>query len=519
MPWYVRRHCVFGFLLVALGTLGSRSAMAELIPLAPVRLNLGRGNVKNFDVTPDGRNVFFIARPTIGGDDFRLFQSSTTDGIMTDRSLQPSGQRIEQLAIAPDGQSVVYRQTDHISRGNAFIVPVAGGSPKQLTFNNEVSENLFTPEFRFSTDSQQIAIFGSRKLSTVAADGASPVRQLNTGDVLYQTTTASWDLSPSGTSVYFTQQSTPGGKFDLYEADFAGGTPQKINTTSNMEPQSYQRFVAPASGESIVYGARNGARSTVYRKDFLSGSEVDLTPTLPSQKIIRFQGVADEHVVFAASDTVGALGELYSVPLAGGELLNLSQLAGASATTRFTISPTSASLVFAGITSPGRFGVFLADLATNSVESLSQKSGDLEYPGITYSPNGGYFTVAYEYSGVSLFRSDGTFVRHLDASQPMFDPSGEYLFYVDFIYNGTAALGNVLFMEPVDGSSERTRLSTEDEYHTIYAYRFSDDGSTVVYRADSALYSVRFVPEPSTFLVAAFGLAALIGAVARRRAR
>lgn len=101
-----------------------------------------------------------------------------TTGRMTE--LTQGTSLIERPRVSPDGASVVFN-VGHDPRTNLYTLPIAGGTPKQLTFFNAL-----TVAGAWSADGQQIAFAstqgGRARVWTMAATGA-PMRPLSAGEL------------------------------------------------------------------------------------------------------------------------------------------------------------------------------------------------------------------------------------------------------------------------------------------------------------------------------------------------
>ena len=88
---------------------------------------------------------------------------------------------IERPRVSPDGTSIVFNM-GHDPRTNLYTMPIAGGTPKQLTFLNALSVGG-----AWSPDGSRIAFAstqsGQSRIWTAGATTGLPIRPLSSGDV------------------------------------------------------------------------------------------------------------------------------------------------------------------------------------------------------------------------------------------------------------------------------------------------------------------------------------------------
>jgi serine/threonine-protein kinase len=145
-------------------------------------------------------------------------------------------QRIEKLALSPDGQWLAY-DSDRNGQADVWKVRLAGGTPQQLTKGPN-------PKFvnEWSPDGQEIVIHTNREGShrdvlVISADGAktetvaaTPAEEQHSG----------W--SPDGNSIVFDSASAVGGANQAYIASRAKrgepwGTPRRLTSHGSTDPK------------------------------------------------------------------------------------------------------------------------------------------------------------------------------------------------------------------------------------------------------------------------------------------
>lgn len=108
----------------------------------------GRGATPSLDWSPDDK-WFAIAEPVGTGNKRSVVLISLSTGEKRVLTSPPAGWRGDSLPIfSPDSSELVFRRTQPPSGAeDLYEIPIAGGTPKQLTFDNRgISGEAFTPD-------------------------------------------------------------------------------------------------------------------------------------------------------------------------------------------------------------------------------------------------------------------------------------------------------------------------------------------------------------------------------------
>jgi Tol biopolymer transport system component/DNA-binding winged helix-turn-helix (wHTH) protein len=169
-------------------------------PTAPVALPLLSGLETSgaFTVSSDGRRLVY-ARAPYHSNLWAIHLRGRPGEAVVPRQLTSGTTLVERPRISPDGQSVVFNR-GYDGRANLFVMPVAGGSARQLTFLNGLSlGGMWSPDGRQLVFASNEG--GPPRAWVIAAEGgpARPVSDAMVSDsyavtwsspaqVLYQTT-------------------------------------------------------------------------------------------------------------------------------------------------------------------------------------------------------------------------------------------------------------------------------------------------------------------------------------------
>lgn len=114
--------------------------------------------VSSFTWAPDGRAFFYTSNAGDSGVD-EIFRVPTGGGSSVQVTRTAAGERAEpkeNLVVSNDGSTLFFTQARYFQNiDNIFSLPVGGGDPRQLTFNDAVIETAPTP----SPDGRRIAYF------------------------------------------------------------------------------------------------------------------------------------------------------------------------------------------------------------------------------------------------------------------------------------------------------------------------------------------------------------------------
>ncbi len=235
-------------------------------------LEFDRVFVRHWDTWKDGRRSHLFVMPAAGGP-----ARDVTPGLDADVPSKPFGGS-EEFTFSPDSQNIVY--TARVAGGeepwstdfDLYLVPVAGGEPKELTADNPAWDThpVYSPDGK-------TLVWTAMKRAGYESDRFR-IRAMDVASGQTRTVTEAWDRSPS--SVTFSPD-----------------------------------------GKSVIVVAQNLGQKSIFRVDLTSGEPTELVregsnggPTFAGDKI-----------VFARHTLVHPT-ELYSIAAAGGEASRITHI-------------------------------------------------------------------------------------------------------------------------------------------------------------------------------------------------
>jgi Tol biopolymer transport system component len=146
------------------------------------RAEFGRGATASLDWSPDGK-WFAVAEPAASGLKPSVVLISAATGEKRVLTTPPAGWRGDSLPMfSPDSSTVIFRRTQPPSgQEDLYEIPVGGGSPKRLTFDNRgISGAAFTPDGGLVVSSRRT---GSVRNLWWVPPGGGPLRRLTSAVV------------------------------------------------------------------------------------------------------------------------------------------------------------------------------------------------------------------------------------------------------------------------------------------------------------------------------------------------
>lgn len=532
------------FTLAAIGSLLAVShAGAALRPLAPIPLvtaaeDLYGGRIR---IAPDNSKVFFVAQEAepFYATTQRLYEVPIAGGPITTRTTESNGivESVLGYDFAPDGMGLVILEGDinclGCTIGDAFVMPIAAGSPQQITFDNGISGNPFWRP-QFSQDESRMLYLGVNPdrqfgLLSVPLDGSAPATRLNNPLHYYFSDVRSdWKYLPNSNEVLYVAHQASDNGYNLFKVNASGGTSQRVNLTDNIHLWTGVRnsFATDASGNRAAYGVRQGpaGRPTVFSRGLSGGPEVELTPALAKHDDVEIDmyGFAQDQLIFEADFNNAYRYDLYTAAFDGGPARNITAPYSYLADSAF-ISPNGDAVIFTTYANAvwppypdTKREVLLYEVASGSIRSLGVYPPSSNLPYFQFNAAGDQFVM--QGSGVpsKLFTAEGDFVRSFDDGFAQFHPDGEHFLRFGSL-PGTPPYHPELFLERLDGEGDPVHISNDKfGISGVREFAFSIDGMTLIYaRSDFGqpieIFAVSLVPEPGTSVVAFMAVAWLSG--------
>jgi dipeptidyl aminopeptidase/acylaminoacyl peptidase len=301
-------------------------------------------------------------------------------------------QRVADPQLSPDGRLVAYQITvpdvaANRNRTQLFVIPLAGGEPKQLTSGNTSSTSP-----RWSPDGRRLAFTTGGQVWTMNPDGTDrrQVTNISTGagDPVW---------SPDGRWIAFASEVYPDCADDACNKrrdEEAGKNPVKPHVTTRLFARHWVDWKGPKRSHVFVAPAEGGAARDLTPGDwdappFSVGDPTDYAFS-PDSKELAFARNTDK--LEAVSTNV----DIFLVPVAGGEARRLTgDNRGADKTPRY--SPDGRFIAYRSQAAAGfesdRWRLMLYDRKANTTRELLSKF-DAHVEEVSFAPDGNsvYFT-------------------------------------------------------------------------------------------------------------------------------
>ncbi len=278
----------------------------------PVRLTKGPGRESSPTWSPDGRYIAFARSsaepgksgiymiPALGGPERQLYATIcsslnwSADGksivfdehsseqepsyisILTLESLEvrrlttPAPATLGDIdpAFSPDGQMVAFiRYTD--DTGELFVVPAAGGEPRQITFDNRRMDTVvWTPDGRELIFASNRG--GSYDLWRISPDGGTPVRVDGIGLDAHQPS-----IARSGARLAYSQQSIDTNIWRIPARPGAGEPNLRVKLIGSTRRDENPRL--SSDGQKIVFESNRSGSRELWISDSEGGNQAQLT--------------------------------------------------------------------------------------------------------------------------------------------------------------------------------------------------------------------------------------------------
>jgi len=314
---------------------------------AALQLDAAGQSPSRFEITPDSKQVLFT--DGFGGS---LAVTTVLGGPVTTLAKGVRGS----FSLMPDGQRVLYLAFGAFQRDQLFVVPLAGGTPLQLTEHGgaRVSGVIASPDSSWILYATE---FGDANgpIYTVSSRGGPSTLVSADGDEMSPTA-----ITPdSRRALFIAFGGTEAGVPALFCFE-EGGAPQRLTdrdlTLVALTPDSATAVVRTSD---VVQD-----HSELLAVSLADGTATPLSPPLVSggtvlQALLSPDGT---RVVYRAEQDLDGVVELYSVPVSGGPALKLNG--------PLTQGGIEGDVRTAQVSPDGRFIVYAADEDTDEVLEL-----------------------------------------------------------------------------------------------------------------------------------------------------
>ena len=240
-----------------------------------IDINVTEGTWMSLDVSPDGKTIVFdmlgdiYTMPASGGKATNIASGMAWD-------MQPR--------FSPDGKQIAFT-SDRAGGDNIWVMDVDGENAKQITkesfrlMNNPTwsPDGTYIAAKKHFTTSRSL---GTGEIWLYHMKGGTGVKLVKRPSETHQKELGEPIFAPDGKSIYYTQNTTPGGRFiyaqnshaelfQIKEYDLETG---EISTAAGGYGGAVRGAPSP-DGKSLAFVKRVEARSKLFLKDLESGEE------------------------------------------------------------------------------------------------------------------------------------------------------------------------------------------------------------------------------------------------------
>ena len=351
----------------------------------------------DFRISPNDQWVVYIADQN-EDDVFELFSVPIQGGtpVRLNAELESFGSDVVGFQISFDSQQVVYlADQNNNDTFELFSVPITGGSAVRL--NADLTSSGDVNAFQINQMSNQVVyladqnVFGDDELFSVPITGGTPIRlndNLAVSGAANSSDVVEFEIADNQDRVVFLADSIVNDRFELFSVPILGGT--QIRLSGDLVDGGnvrFGQFATAGADRDVVYVADQNAdgQFELFSVPVNGGEVVQLSP--PNSNISSDSFIADlpdnifsistfgENVVFL-TDYTGTSGTLYSVPTVGGTPVRLDTAAPGDIRDNFQISADEQDVLFTTQTTPSNLFRIPIDGGT-----ADQLNGELAFPG------------------------------------------------------------------------------------------------------------------------------------------
>jgi Tol biopolymer transport system component len=458
---------------------GSAASVKLSGPMAPGGHLASNFSLPPFRISPDGSRVVYLADQDVD-ERFEVY-SVPIDGhsapVKLNGALVTNGD-VQRYDISLDGRRVVYRADQaRNNQDELYSVPI-DGSQAPVKLNGVFANADDVYEYQLSPDGARVvyAARSRRELYSAPIDGSLPEVKL---DGPAPIPSIPFLFAAGGERVVYLGTTDT----DLYSVPIAGAAGTRLTQTIAPALGPDYRFVVTPDGSRVVYlDELDSSRNFVLRTVPVDGQSQPATlagPFGPLTYWFTLQVGADAaHALLLADLNRPGVNELFSAPLAGGDLVRLN---GPLITRVVTGDVTSLELA------PDGERCAFASYGTDNESSYG------EVHSVPIRPHSRSVDLL---DGVPSRSYSGRFV-----SEQRFSPDGSRVVYAFGENEG----GFDLFSAPADGGLAPVRLNDPNTSSDgVGQFRISPDGRTVVFSSyqgySSELYAAPIAGGPEVEL-------------------
>jgi Tol biopolymer transport system component len=293
--------------------------------------------IRHWQITPNSQYVLYTADAANGARELWRVPLSGGGSTRLTTDIPPGGEIIE-FDVSPDSSIVVYSTNrDAIDQWELFQLPVAGGTPDQISNELGMTHQVRGPTFAPNGSRVVYTLWAPpspNELWSVEPDGDGNVElsglQVPGGGLELL---GAFQISPISNRVVYRAEQQSVGVQELYSVPLAGGADVKLNGPL-VDGGDVLRFRITSDGARVAYTGDQevDGRVDLYSAPIAGGGSVRLSqaPPLTSVDVEAFEiatGGAGVFYVLSSESLAGYSRHFYSVPIAGGPIHRIDETA------------------------------------------------------------------------------------------------------------------------------------------------------------------------------------------------
>lgn len=327
----------------------------DVVTLSP---NMGGDTslaVDEFAISPDGLRVVFLGDPEVdgvvrlysvpimGGDIVTLSQNLSSDATLS----------VSEFQISDDSSRVVFvGDTELDDEFNIYSVPIDGGEIITLAENVGTESILSETPFMISQNSSSVVYMGDRsvegviRLYSVPTIGGEVTLLSHAVSNDSKENVISFSINNNSSTVFFWGDTEEDEKYKIYSVPINGGA------VTDLYDNAINDFAISNNDEYVVCMGQTETTG-VFRLFSVpvGGDEVVLlshdTGSNKNLEVLEYAISPDNlRVVFRGDTEEDEVTNIYSVPIAGGDIIKIAATENEEPPSDFTITPDSSKVIF-----------------------------------------------------------------------------------------------------------------------------------------------------------------------------